>query len=140
MNGFPYSCAVEVRYLDIDAANHVNNAVLVTYLEIARMRLWQERFGFSGQASEIPYVLARLAIDYRSPILLDDTVEIGLGVTRIGSTSFTLVYRVEAAGRLAAEAESIQVEVDLATGRPRPIPADLRELLGTLAMPPQPKG
>jgi acyl-CoA thioester hydrolase len=134
VDGFPYSCALEVRYRDIDAANHVNNAVLVTYLEIARVRLWQERFGFSGEPSEIPYVVAHLAIDYRSPIRLDDRVEIGLAVTRIGSASFTL----EAAGRLAAEAESIQVQIDLATGRPQPLPADVREFLGTLAIPTQP--
>jgi len=137
MNTYPYACIIEVRYRDIDAANHVNNAVLVTYLEVARVRLWQERFGFSGEPSDIPYVVAHLAIDYRSPIRLDDRVEIGLAVSRIGSTSFTLVYRVEATGRLAAEAESIQVQIDLATGRPQPIPADVREFLATLTIPTQ---
>lgn len=139
MNGFPYSCPVEVRYGDIDAMNHVNNAVYVTYLELARVRLWRERFGFTGGARDIPIILARVAVDYRFPIALNDAVEIGLGVSRVGRTSFAFAYRIEASGRLAAEAETVQVHFDYAAGKPCPITAELRAQLAALRLPHHPK-
>jgi acyl-CoA thioester hydrolase len=132
----PFSCPVELRYGDVDAMNHVNNAVYVTLLELARVRLWQERIGFSGSARDIPIIVARVAVDYRSPIGLGDRVVIGVGVKTIGRTSFTLVYRIEASGRLAAEAETVQVHYDYTRGSPLPIPVELRAKLEALRVPP----
>ena len=140
MNGFPFSCPVELRYGAIDAMNHVNNAVYVSYLELARVRLWRERFGFAGSAREIPIILARAAVDYRSPIDLADSVEIGVGVSHIGRTSFTFVYRIEASGRLAAEAETVQVSFDYGAGKPIPITETFRRQLAALRLPTGPKG
>jgi acyl-CoA thioester hydrolase len=135
VKGFPFACPVEVRYGDIDAMNHVNNAVYVSYLELARVRIWRERFGFTGSARDIPIILARVAVDYRSPIGLNDTVEVGLGVSRVGRTSFTFAYRIEASRRIAAEAETVQVHFDYAAGKPTPIPAELRAQLAALRLP-----
>ncbi|MBZ5588680.1 MAG: acyl-CoA thioesterase [Acidobacteriia bacterium] len=132
MDGFVFSCPVEVRYSDVDAMNHVNNAVYLTYLETARVRLWQTRFGFTGSAREIPIILARVAVDYRSPISLEQPVEIGIGVSAIGRTSFTFRYRIEAAGQPAAEAETVQVCFDYAASRPVPIDGELRRHLEAL--------
>ena len=137
MEGFPFSCPIELRYADVDAMNHVNNAVIVSYLEGARLRLWQTRFGFTGSARDIPIIVARIAVDYRSPISLTDRVEIGVAVTSIGRTSFSFGYRIEASGRLAAEAESVQVHFDYANGRPIPIDETLRARLEAMR-PPRP--
>ncbi len=135
MDAFPFSCPIELRYADVDAMNHVNNAVVVSYLESARLRLWQTRFGFTGSAREIPIIVARVAVDYRSPISLTDRIEIGVAVEAIGRTSFSFRYRIEASGRLAAEAESVQVHFDYANGRPIPIDAALRARLEALRLP-----
>ena len=134
MKGFPFSCPIEVRYSDVDAMNHVNNAVYVTYLEHARLRLWRERFGFTGGATEIPFIIARVVVDYRSPIALADEVEVGIGVSRVGRTSFTFAYRIEASGRLAAEAETVQVHFDYAAGEPSSIAEKLRADLAALRL------
>ncbi len=134
MKGFPFSCPVEVRYSDVDAMDHVNNAVYVTYLEHARLRLWRERFGFAGGATEIPIIIARVVVDYRSPIGLRDEVEVGIGILRTGHTSFAFSYRIEASGRLAAEAETVQVHFDYAAGKPCPITAELRAQLAALRL------
>lgn len=134
MQTFPFSCPVELRFADVDAMNHVNNAVYVTFLELARLRLWQQRLGFSGSAREIPIIVARVSVDYRSPVGLEDRVVIGLGVKEIGRTSFTLAYRIEASGRLAAEAETVQVLYDYALRKPLPIAAELRKKLAALRL------
>lgn len=130
--GFPYAARIAVRFADIDAMNHVNNAVFVTYLEVARTGLWRERLGFAGGARDVPFIVARVAVDYRSPIRLEDDVVVGVGVARVGTSSFTMVYRIEASGRVAANAESVQVYFDYAAGRPAPLPDALRERLSRL--------
>lgn len=136
MQGYPFSCPVEVRYSDVDAMNHINNAVYVTFLELARVRLWEARFHFKGTARDIPIIVARVVVDYRSPVGFGEPVEIGVGVTAIGRTSFTLGYRLEAAGRLAAEAESVQVQFDYSARRPVPIAGRFRARLEALRLPP----
>ena len=134
MKDFPFSCPVELRYSDVDAMNHVNNAVYVTFLETARVRLWQKHFDYSGSAHDIPIIVARVAVDYRSPVGLEEPVEIGVAVKRIGRTSFTLAYRIEASGRLAAEAATVQVLYDYSQGRPVPITGELRGKLEGLML------
>lgn len=133
MNGFPYSAAVQVRWRDLDPFDHVNNAVMVSYLEMARVALWRERLGGRG-VDDIPFLVARVEVDYRRPVWLDEPVEVGLGVARLGRSSFDLRYRVEAAGALAAEAVTVQVVVDRASNRPVPIAPDLRGRLGALVL------
>ncbi|HVN30372.1 MAG TPA: thioesterase family protein [Thermoanaerobaculaceae bacterium] len=135
MKGFPFACPIELRYSDVDAMNHVNNAVYVAFLEVARLRLWREHFDFSGSARDIPLIVARVAVDYRSPIGLEDLVEVGVGVKAIGRTSFTLAYRVEASGRLAADAESVQLHYDYGDRRPVPITGAMRAKLEALLLP-----
>ena len=53
MNDLPFVTTIQVRWRDIDAKNHVNNATIVTYLETARTELWRQRF---GGGVDIPYV------------------------------------------------------------------------------------
>jgi acyl-CoA thioester hydrolase len=91
--------------------------------------------GFAGSAREIPLIVARVSVDFRAPVGLEDPVEIGVVVTHIGRTSFTLAYRVEASGRLAAEAESVQLHYDYGERRPVPITGAMRTRLEALLLP-----
>ena len=129
MEGYPFTVAVAVRWRDLDPLGHVNNAVFVTYLEVARAELWRRLGG--GEGTAIPFVVARVEMDYRRPVTLGQRVEVGVALERIGSTSFTLRYRIEADGTVAAEARSVQVAVD-ASGRPAPVSGSLRRALETL--------
>lgn len=133
-SSFPFSCPIEVRWSDIDAMDHVNNAVLVTYLEVARTKMWGQYFELSASARDVPFIVARVAVDFRSPIRFGDKVVVRVAVGSLGKTSFTLRYRVEASGRLAAEAESVQVVYDYAAHRPVPIDDEMRDRLLALAV------
>ncbi len=132
MEGYPFVVPIEVRWRDLDPFDHVNNAVFVTYLEFARVALWR-RFGSMGRASDVPFVVARVVLDYRSPVRLGDEVRVGLRLERLGEKSFTFAYRIEAAGRLAAEAETVQVCLDHETGQTIPVPDSVRKVLSELS-------
>ncbi len=117
---------VEIRWRDCDAYGHVNNAVYATYLEECRDE-WLNR-ALGDEAAAWDYVLARVAIDFRHELVLDDdavTVEVSLA--RIGNSSLGLretVHRRD--GTLAAEAESVLVARDRERGVSRPLTAEER--------------
>ena len=75
------------------------------------------------------FVLARCAVDYRSPLTQDDgEVDVEVRCTRVGTSSVTMAERVTSVldGRLAAEAESVVVHTDPATGKSRPLTDEIR--------------
>ena len=131
MDGYPFSCPIQVRWRDLDAFGHVNNATFASYLEMARTDAWTVLLG-GRNALAIPFFVKRLEIDYRRPIGLEDKVRVWLRVGETRGASFTFEYVVEAAGKTAAEAVTKLACVDKTTGKPVPIEAGVRAKLETL--------
>ncbi len=126
----PYVHHIEVRFRDLDALGHVNNAVLVTLIEQARFQWWQGWLGERPFEAE-GFLIARIEVDYRRPIVMSDDVRVELRCTRIGVTSYDLVYRVFRAqdGALLADAKTVQVMLNFTTHRPTPILKETRTWL-----------
>jgi acyl-CoA thioester hydrolase len=123
MSTFEYETELQVRFRDLDAMGHVNNAVYATYLEQARVDYYDDVLGVG--LDDIDTVLVNLEIDYRREIRLDhDTVTIAMGVRSIGESSVVVGYEVRAGGRVAATAETTQVYVDPEAGESRPLPEE----------------
>ena len=110
---------VEIRWRDVDAYQHVNNAVYATYLEECRDE-WLER-ALQGAGDAWDYVLARVAIDFRRELRLEDRyVLVSCSLGRIGNSSLTLREEIRTVdGTLAAESEAVLVARDRETGRSR---------------------
>ena len=108
---------------------HVNNAVYLTYCEMARIRYWTDITGepvAAGHEGAESLILAEARITYRAPVFHTEQVTVETRTTRIGSSSFTLEHRLTAcppggAPRLVAVSESIMVRYDYATDRPTPL-------------------
>jgi acyl-CoA thioester hydrolase len=121
MSDFEYETELGVRFRDVDAMGHVNNAVYATYLEQARVDYYADVLGVG--LDDIDTVLVSLEIDYRSEIELSDgSVTIAMGVRNIGESSVTVGYEVRVGDRVAATAETVQVYVDPEGGGSRPLP------------------
>ena len=111
---------LEIRWKDVDAFGHVNNAVYLTYLEECRDEWLEEALGDSEAAWD--FVLARLAIDFRRELRLeDDAVVVSCRLERIGTSSVTTREAIVAAGELAAEAEAVLVARNRDEGGSRPM-------------------
>jgi acyl-CoA thioester hydrolase len=128
VDGFDFVHRETVRFRDLDAKGHVNNAVFLTYMESARVAFLLELGAASG-LEDLSFIVARVEIDFRTPIAFGQEVEIGVRATRFGSKSFDLEYELRAGGRLAAEAKSVCVGYDYGTGETVPIPDAWRERL-----------
>jgi acyl-CoA thioester hydrolase len=120
---------IEIRWRDVDAYRHVNNAVYATYLEECRDE-WMER-ALAGVSDPWDWVVARVAIDFRNELRLEhDRVVVRCRVRRVGTSSVTLEEEIRTEdGRIAAEAEAVVVARDQATGRSRPLTDAEREAL-----------
>ena len=129
---FRHRTQLEVRFRDIDAFGHVNNAAFVTYLEQARIRYLIDNLQVDT-VQHLPLILAAIQVDFRAPILFGQDVEIGTRVDWIGNTSFSMSHRMTAGGkdRLAADANTVLVAYDYAAERPIPVPNAWREAFTT---------
>ena len=140
---FPCVVPVEVRFRDLDAMGHVNNAVYLTYFEQARLSFWLAIHpgGAPGEAvapERIGFVVARAECDYASPVRLGERLLVGCRAGDFGTTSFAFDYRVVAAGssvdaevRLVASGRTVQVGWDWKEGRKTPLPEELRRRIDT---------
>jgi len=128
VEGFPVSVPIQVRFRDLDALGHVNNAVYLTYFEVARAAYFQrlER----DWVEKGRFILARAEVDFLKPILLEDPVEVGVRVVRIGRSSFDMEYLLLARGEEAARGKTVQVWLE--GGRPAPLPKAIRERIEAL--------
>jgi len=117
---------IEIRWRDLDALGHVNNAVYATYLEESRDVWLTHALGPDGSFWD--YVLAHVAIDFKRELRQEDSsVVVRTRLVRIGTSSLTLREEIAAhAGWLAAEAEAVIVARDRTTGRSRPLTDDER--------------
>jgi acyl-CoA thioester hydrolase len=126
---WPFQLSVAVVFRDIDAMGHVNNAVYFTYMETARTTFFINRLRLADP-QDLPVIVAEATCTYLSPLRLGDTLQIHLGVSRIGRRSFDLSYRMSAGDdRLVARAKTAMVAYDYQLRAAIPIPVQLKTLL-----------
>ena len=107
---------------------HVNNAVFLSYMELARIRYFQRIS--PDWLEEGHFVVARMEVDYLRPILLGDEVFVGVRTVGIGRSSLRMEHLVTANGESAAK--GLGVLVWLEGGRPAPLPEAIRERIRAL--------
>ena len=120
------------RFRDTDAMGHINNAVYVTYLEVARQEYWRAIAGVPDYR-RVPFILAHVTIDFRAEALVNDVLLLGIRCGAVGTKSFTFEYEIreKTSSRLVVEASSVQVCYDYGTKRSMSVPDDLRRQLET---------
>jgi acyl-CoA thioester hydrolase len=130
MEGYRLVSEVPVRFSDTDGLGHVNNANYLSFLEVARVDYLQKVLGLT-RIAEFGIIIARIEIDYKSPVLHHEKILVGCRVSEIGGASITMDYRLEdkATGRLVALAKSVAVSFDYALNRPVRVSDDWRKKL-----------
>jgi len=109
-----------VRWGDLDAFGHVNNATYLVYAQEAR-------FAWSKM---IEMVVARAEVDFIAPIYVGDIyIDVEIWVNKIGNSSFGLTYEMKNGDELVARVKTVQVTVSMDTKKSRPINDAEREFL-----------
>ena len=130
----PVRVPIQIRWRDLDALGHVNNAVFITYFEYARLAYIRELLGSDAEIDRqtmlpvgFQFILAEVTCSYRSPVTLEDRPVVEIWVSEVGRKSFVFQYRMtdEQSGRLLAEGRSAQVWYDYRAGTSVAIPAEV---------------
>jgi acyl-CoA thioester hydrolase len=127
VEGYRFTHAQEVSFRDLDVFGHVNNAVYLTYIETARLRYLQDVLGLRS-VDDLLVIVAKVHIDFRSRATLNEVLEVGARVSRIGTKSFDMEHVIRGAdGRLVAEAQTTLVTFDYRGDSTMPVPDLWRE-------------
>ena len=125
-----FTYEVAVRWSDMDAYGHVNNARFLTIYEEARVALFFQGAREHGLGSfEEGIVIARHEIDYLRPVDYGDPVRVEMWISEQRAASFTVAYELFDDGELASRAKSVCVPYNLANGHPRRLTPEEREFL-----------
>ena len=120
---------IQLRWRDMDAYGHVNNAVYLNYLEDCRDEWVQKTLGRVGDTWD--FVLARVGINFRSELTLDDReVVVRCRLDGYGRSSVRTREEIRKLdGTVAAESEAVVVPRDPETGKSRPLTDEERAVL-----------
>src|SRR5213076_526555 len=113
---------------DIDEQNHMNNAIYLLWVQDVATAHWQAIASSEAQAA-IGWVVLRHEIDYKTPATLDDEIVLRTCVgkaTRVTFERFTEIRR-KSDHQLFSQARTLWCPIDVQTGRPTRVSAEVRE-------------
>lgn len=131
MKDFKHKTSIQIRFKDIDALGHVNNANHLSYIELARINYFNEAVGTNINWAKDGIILAKVIMDYKMPVMFSDQVFIYTRCSRIGNKSFDLDYImvkvIEGAEIILAESKTVLVCFDYSTNSSMPMPDQWRK-------------
>lgn len=116
-----------LRFADMDADQHINNAEFYRYMEEARMQ-WVGSLGLAMTPPAPVPVLAASACMFRTPLHYPGSVTVEVYLGRMGRSSVRTHYLLLNGATLAAEGYAVSVWVNPATGKSIDLPAAIRAL------------
>ena len=128
---------IPTRWADNDAYGHVNNVVYYSWFDTAVNALLVEWGLLDIQAGSVIGLVVETGCRYFRPVTFPESVEAGVRIARIGTSSVRWDVGLFTAGHTtpAAAGHFVHVYVDRATRRPMPLPAHWRLRLDALALP-----
>ena len=126
-----------VRWDDLDAMGHVNNAKYLTLAQEARFEWSFMQHHSKGETPGLmEMVVAKAEVDFYKPINLGGIfVDVELWVEKIGNSSFVMVYEIRNGEELCARLKTVQVGVDSAASKSRPLTDSERKFLEQYLIP-----
>ena len=117
---------IALRWSDLDAFNHVNNARYLTFLEQARIE-WFDTVDEPWMTDEFGPVVATATLNFKRPIEHPASIAVELFTERLGNTSVTIGHRIVADdGTVHCDGHVVAVWIDRRSGKPVPLPAAVR--------------
>jgi acyl-CoA thioester hydrolase len=130
-DAFPHFEKISTRWHDNDVYDHVNNAVYYAYFDTVINRWLVDQGGLDFRNGETVGLAVETMCRFHGSFAFPDTIEAGLRVAHLGSSSVRYELGLFKAGELHARVEGhfVHVFVRRDTQRPVPIPEKLRACL-----------
>jgi len=131
MSEFRFFYPIDVRYGDLDAQGHLNNAMYMTYFETARLKYFYHLKMFEAGSSflDIGMIMAEAQVTFKKAVVYGDNVKVGVRTSRLGNKSMTceqVIVNTDTGEELAT-GSTVLVGYDYRSGKTHPIPDDWRK-------------
>lgn len=130
---YNHKISIKVRFSDLDAMGHVNNASYLSYLEEARLAYYNHVMNMDTNNLEFNAVVARIEIDYVDQIRLGDEVEVYTRTSKIGNKSSDVEHLVVVTNNnkkeIAAKAFTKLVSFDYKMGESVPVSEETKRII-----------
>jgi len=132
MENSGFTVPIDIRFADLDAYGHVNNATYLTYLENARVKLFDACYD-NFLASKLMFLVVRVECDYKKPIEMYDTLFITLTTEKLKRSSFIFNYSFhDGKGVIYANAKTVMACYDPAAKKPVALPAEMKKFFANI--------
>jgi acyl-CoA thioester hydrolase len=118
---YPHRISDNIRFGDLDAQGHVNQAMFLTYFESGRVAMFRTP-DFGIGAPGLTFVMVRMEVDYLKELHWPGSIEIGTGITEFGRSSFKAEQAIFRDGVCVAAGKATLVCMDKATRKSTPLP------------------
>ncbi len=122
----PVVTEVTLRYSDMDALGHLNNAVYATLFEAGRVA-YVDGILQDVTPQGLGYVIVKLTIEFRAEARYPGVARVQTEVVRMGGSSMAFAQQILIGDRLVATAESICALFDLTRRKAVRCPEPLRQ-------------
>ena len=124
-----FTTDIEVRFADIDAYGHVNNAKYFTYLETARTKVFMGNF-VDFMKENLLFIVVKAECSFKRPIQLGNDLRVKFWISNIGKTSFDIDYLLEDfADKIYATAKTTMVTYDEQKQTPTLLPPEFIKMV-----------
>lgn len=123
---------IQVRFADCDMMGHVNNAVYLSYFEMARIHYFGILFGKDRDWKKNGVLLRKNEVEYLKPVLLHEKPEIHIFTEHIGTKSFSVSYELKVDGELRTTGSSVLVCFDSTVNSSIALTEEMKQALETL--------
>jgi acyl-CoA thioester hydrolase len=132
--GYKAFRTITTRWMDNDAYGHVNNVVYYSWFDTVVNAHLIEQGALDIQQGETIGLVVETQCNYFAPVEFPQTVEAGLRVAKVGSSSVRYEVGLFLQGEplTAAKGHFIHVYVDRASRRPTDLPPRLKRVLEAL--------
>jgi acyl-CoA thioester hydrolase len=127
-----HTSSFDLRFADMDALGHVNNAAYFTFMEQARLE-WLTRHAPDAYKQGAGPVIANASCNFRIPLVYPRAIEVRMYLGAPGRSSIDSYYEIVADGKTYADGAARIVWIDLATGKSTPLPEHIVAPLRLLA-------
>jgi acyl-CoA thioester hydrolase len=124
---FKHWTTLDVRWSEVDAYGHVNNVAYFTYFEAARAKYILDTNKYDAlMGKSALQVIVNCTMNFRKEVRFPSTLEVGVAVDAIGTTSYSMICGMFLAGteELVADGTGKLVILDPITKRPMIMPED----------------
>jgi acyl-CoA thioester hydrolase len=106
-----HSFPVQIRFNDVDQAQHVNNSVYLEYLDLGRVDYFKNITGSPMSFDGLALVIASIRVDFFQPVFPDDQIRVLTKVVSLGTKSLEMMQQIVSEGCTGPKAESKSVLV-----------------------------